>query len=556
MDTPQCSGPQTAELSSLPNSHCNVTARISDDPYQPPTHESRPAQQQPANDSCPHGSSPNLRSQHQGKCPSGQPVPSDISSAYSPTSIAAVHEKSLSAKPSTRGRVIPFPVAGSASVTRTDQKGTWRSKPAARKRGKSMSRRRGQSGHLEMSGKWWIVRWWMDVPGQDKRALKRAKVCPISGAGSLSKSARERRAKEIIAESGADTVEYFNKAMAQNTSCLTLREQGEIWFTSQQLRKRKPLAPSTLDGSRYYLDTWIYPYLGDLPLSAVHNITVRPLVAAMSGLSASTITHVVQTVKMVVASVKDDHGEEELYPRKWSPETMDMPILDASTQNTPTFSPEIISGLARWHHRTIQMLFILCGATGFRISEALGIEIGKHISADLRTIKIEQQAYECKLTSRLKSANAYREVDLHSSVAALLKEFVGERRSGFLFQSRWETPLALNNILRRHLHPALANLGYVNHATGTHKAGSHAFRRFRDTYLKNNIECPCPSGLLKFWLGHARSDMSERYDKVMYDRELRLKWAEKCGIGFDLPQQLEPKVPTGRQAPPVLSGGK
>ena len=79
-----------------------------------------------------------------------------------------------------------------------------------KRRGKSMSRRTGQSGHIESSGKWWVVRWWMDVPGQIKRRLMRGKICPISGPGSLSKSAMERRAREIITASGADTVEYFN----------------------------------------------------------------------------------------------------------------------------------------------------------------------------------------------------------------------------------------------------------------------------------------------------------------------------------------------------------
>jgi len=77
-----------------------------------------------------------------------------------------------------------------------------------KRRGKSMSRRTGQDGHFEKSGKWWVVRWWMDVPGQEKRFLKRAKVCPISGPGTLSESARKRRGREIIAESGADTVSY------------------------------------------------------------------------------------------------------------------------------------------------------------------------------------------------------------------------------------------------------------------------------------------------------------------------------------------------------------
>ena len=82
-----------------------------------------------------------------------------------------------------------------------------------KRRGKSMSRRTGQTGHIEKSGKWWVVRWWMDVPGQEKRVLKRAKICPIAGPGALSASERKRRGREIIAKSGADTVEYFNKVV-------------------------------------------------------------------------------------------------------------------------------------------------------------------------------------------------------------------------------------------------------------------------------------------------------------------------------------------------------
>lgn len=76
-----------------------------------------------------------------------------------------------------------------------------------KRRGKSMSRRTGQAGHIEQSGKWWVVRWWMDVGGQEERTHKRARICPVSGPGVLSKSERTRRARAIIAESGADTVD-------------------------------------------------------------------------------------------------------------------------------------------------------------------------------------------------------------------------------------------------------------------------------------------------------------------------------------------------------------
>jgi hypothetical protein len=66
--------------------------------------------------------------------------------------------------------------------------------------------------------------------------------------------------------------------------------------------------------------------------------------------------------------------------------------------------------------------------------------------------------------------------------------------------------------IRRHLHATLKKLRYVNMHTGTHKAGNHAFRRFRNTFLRNYTECP--EGLYKYWLGHAGKDMSDLYDKI------------------------------------------
>ena len=117
-----------------------------------------------------------------------------------------------------------------------------------KRRGKCMSRRTGQDGHIEASGKWWVVRWWMDVEGQEARRHMRAKICPISGPGHLSKSERERRAREIVAESGADTVERFNKVVKQAQG-VTFHEQAKWWLDHIQRRKRKPIAPATLEST-------------------------------------------------------------------------------------------------------------------------------------------------------------------------------------------------------------------------------------------------------------------------------------------------------------------
>lgn len=93
------------------------------------------------------------------------------------------------------------------------------------------------------------------------------------------------------------------------------------------------------------------------------------------GLSPKTIDNYTQVVKMVVASAVDKEGEQ-IYQRKWNHEFIDMPLLEKAKQNTSCFSSSVMTGLATWKYRCERTVFILCVATGSRIGEALGLEIG------------------------------------------------------------------------------------------------------------------------------------------------------------------------------------
>jgi hypothetical protein len=54
----------------------------------------------------------------------------------------------------------------------------------------------------------------------------------------------------------------------------------------------------------------------------------------------------------------------------------------------------------------------------------------------------------------------------------------------------------------------------------------------RITQLKKS---DCLDALQHFWSGHATTHVSERYTKLIEDRDYRLEWAEKIGMGFELP---------------------
>jgi hypothetical protein len=107
-----------------------------------------------------------------------------------------------------------------------------------RKRGKSMSRRSGQSGNVVQQGNWYRVRFRLDIPGQDERKQMNVKICPASGVGKLTKPQIEKRAQEIVNSYGANSEEYFNKVVG---SSVTFREQSKVWLEQATTRKRNPI---------------------------------------------------------------------------------------------------------------------------------------------------------------------------------------------------------------------------------------------------------------------------------------------------------------------------
>jgi integrase len=400
-------------------------------------------------------------------------------------------------------------------------------------RNRKMSRRCYQYGSREPSGKWWVVRFWEYIPNADKPIHRCEKICPIKGQGALNARQRQLRAQQIVDASGVND-EFLQSAKTNRFAAVTFREQAEKWMKEDAKRKRDPLASGTIEGRYYQLHKHIYPNLGDLPLSEVNNATVKPFVAKLvaANLKPATIKDIIGVVKLVVASIVDEEGEP-IYPRHWSAKLMDIPRVITQDQNTPTFSEEIMSSLARWGSLMYRTLFILCAAAGLRIGEALGLEIGKHFTDDFSTLRIEQKARKSHIETRLKTPSSWREVDLDPRVAAILKEFAGGRTSGLLFCTRTGKPISQPHVLKFHLHRALKTLGYVNPKTGDHKAGTHAFRRFRETHLG---KCEgLPRGLRIFWMGHGEKDMTDHYDKVKDDRAFRKAWAKRCGVGFVLP---------------------
>jgi integrase len=139
-----------------------------------------------------------------------------------------------------------------------------------------------------------------------------------------------------------------------------------------------------------------------------------------------------------------------------------------------------------------------------------------------------------------KTVAAVRDIDVCSPLAHFIKEFIGDRTSGFLFNSDGDKPLLQGNILRDSLHKiekgyTLSNskgklIIEVAGVTGK-SIGFHAFRRFRETHLE--LE-GVPQNLIDMQIGHKSGTMSGTYFKPEF-MDKRRQIIESAGLGFELP---------------------
>jgi integrase len=270
-------------------------------------------------------------------------------------------------------------------------------------------------------------------------------------------------------------------------------DQAEAYVRWVQTRDRERIKDtSSIEAA---LNKWILPEIGDLSLSNVHNLTVKPLVTKMKkSLSARTVNKYVEYIGQVVVSLKDGRTGEPIHHRKWDSSVMDLPVVSAKQQRRPTLKLDAINALISNSDGDEQALYVLLAATGMRISEALALET-KHFINDGRTIQICQQVDRDhpRIVEYLKTAAGSREVDLSKKVAEYLQSFI-DGKDGLLFQTRNRAPYLHNNLEQRWLTPHLKAMKIDEKGMGF-----HAFRRFRKTWLRGER---CQEDIDNFWMGH------------------------------------------------------
>ncbi len=244
-------------------------------------------------------------------------------------------------------------------------------------------------------------------------------------------------------------------------------------------------------------------------------------------LSARSVDTYVGYIQQIVASLKDGETGEPIHRRKWDSAVMDLPLVNSKQQRRPALKAKAVNQIVKESEGEEQALYVLEGATGLRISEALALE-AKHFINGGRTLEVRQQVDRDtpRIVSYLKTDSAYRQVDLTAPVAEYLQAFI-DGKNGLLFETRNGTPYLHNNLESRWLTERLKAMGLDEPGMGW-----HAFRRFRKTWLRGKR---CQEDINNFWMGHKPQTISELYSRMDEELEQRLQEAEIVGVGFDVP---------------------
>jgi integrase len=323
---------------------------------------------------------------------------------------------------------------------------------------------------------------------------------------------------------------------------MLIKVLAATWLDRLKTRKRKPCKPATIKNFSSGIRNHVNPLIGEMEVETFQNKQLKDFAEALvaKGLAPKTCHETIGMVQQIIRSALDENGNA-LYLRNWNRGLILENVADVRDQHQPICTKEMIKEAMRVRHaatdkyRTIIALLL---ASGIRIGELVALRVGddgEHSGWDEQNSLLAiQTSLWNGVEQKPKTQSSIRLVNLSVPVNAMLAAYakaLNKNPGDYLFSTKRGTPLRPSSLCTY----ALAPLGIP---------GFHSARRWRVSYLKT---IGTPESLLKFWLGHSNGDdTTARYDKSCDDHEWRQSWANRCGIGFELPELCQSGHPAPR----------
>jgi integrase len=352
-----------------------------------------------------------------------------------------------------------------------------------------MSKRSGQSGQVFLRHDRWVGRFYVDVPGQTRR-VRKAVVLGLKS--ELTKPQARLKLRTMLSDEGVNTPEHLERSLRP---AITFNDVADQW-ESKRLSQLK-------ESSRYsnpkLLTKHLRPFFGSMALDNIKTGNVNDWIADMQRkkLEPKTIHNMWKLFRAVMnwhAQQKDEQ------PRKWYPI---LPMIRQDEQRW--FTQAEFRQLVEAAEGQYKLLFHLAGSSGLRAGELFGLHV-EDLDLNRGIVHVRRSVWR-GIEVTTKTRKGFRDVFIDTGTASMLKQCLGGRTSGRVFQSRSGMPLDTSNVLSEVLHPLCDRLSIP-------RGGLHAFRHGRVSHLQaNNV----PGDFTKGQVGHSSLRMTSGYTHFSED---------------------------------------
>ncbi|HXA76975.1 MAG TPA: tyrosine-type recombinase/integrase [Candidatus Acidoferrales bacterium] len=338
-----------------------------------------------------------------------------------------------------------------------------------------MSKRAGQSGQVFLRNGRWVGRFYIDVAGQSSR-VRRAIVLGMKN--ELTKPAARLKLKTMLSDEGVNTAEHLERSLKPITVFNTV---ADLWESKR--------LPQLKESSRYsvpkLLAKHLRPFFGQMALEQIKTGNVNDWVAEMNSkkLERKTIHNLWKLFRAIMNWHVQQNDEQA---RRWYPI---LPMIAEDEQRW--FTQAEFRRLVEAADGQYKLLFHLAGSSGLRAGELFGLHV-EDLKQDRGVVRVRRSVWRGQEVTP-KTRKGYRDVFIDSATVQMLREHLGSRTAGRVFQSRTGMPLDTSNVLSEVLYPLCDRLSIP-------RGGMHAFRHGRISHLQQN---GVPSDFTKKQVGHS-----------------------------------------------------
>ena len=254
-------------------------------------------------------------------------------------------------------------------------------------------------------------------------------------------------------ESGKAGVLNLDKVRECISPTTKFRDQAAWWINEMSegqilhAKKREPIDPNTIH-SYQNAAAYLNDQIGDVPLASIDNPQAKTIITKMKSeqrkdgqrrFSDKTIVEYFRVLRRVIASVLDENFNS-IHHRSWNLAAIGLPRVNLKKQRRPTLTAKEMTTLLSKAEGQYQILYFFCMVTGMRVSEAVAVEIGKHIETDCSIVYVRQQREKSKncVKAHLKTESGCRDVDIHPNAAAYFVTSLAIEKMASSFKRRTE----------------------------------------------------------------------------------------------------------------------